>query len=189
LTSPVCAFRARADNNPKKRTYQTAAGRFRQVARANLHGIVSTNPASATRPPAMAQAASSLAPRRFGETSRPDAWWVQPLVIFAAALGVCDLFHLGGVSGKALHVRAVPVAVLFARVVWQFASRVVWTEARLVAAWLIFSPALLILWIPAGFRLTCYYYRGAYYKSFWADPPSCAVGEPRSIIAAKTLSP
>ena len=42
-----------------------------------------------------------------------------------------------------------------------------------------FSPALLILWAPGGFRLTCYYYRGAYYRSFWADPPSCAVGEPR----------
>src|SRR5207249_8756104 len=39
-----------------------------------------------------------------------------------------------------------------------------------------FSPALLILWIPGLFRLTCYYYRGAYYKSFWADPPACAVG-------------
>ena len=46
-------------------------------------------------------------------------------------------------------------------------------------AWLIFSPALLILWAPGGFRVTCYYYRGAYYKAFWADPPSCAVGEPR----------
>jgi hypothetical protein len=45
--------------------------------------------------------------------------------------------------------------------------------------WLLFSPALLILWAPAGFRLTCYYYRGAYYKAFWADPPACAVGEPR----------
>jgi hypothetical protein len=37
----------------------------------------------------------------------------------------------------------------------------------------------LILWAPGGFRLTCYYYRGAYYKTFWADPPSCTVGEPR----------
>ena len=46
--------------------------------------------------------------------------------------------------------------------------------------WLPFSPAFLILWAPAGFRLTCYYYRGAYYKAFWADPPSCAVGEPRN---------
>jgi hypothetical protein len=46
-------------------------------------------------------------------------------------------------------------------------------------SWLPASPALLILWAPAGFRLTCYYYRGAYYKAFWADPPNCAVGEPR----------
>jgi hypothetical protein len=38
---------------------------------------------------------------------------------------------------------------------------------------------MLILWAPGGFRVTCYYYRGAYYKSFWADPPACAVSEPR----------
>ena len=37
----------------------------------------------------------------------------------------------------------------------------------------------MILWAPGGFRFTCYYYRGAYYKAFWADPPGCAVGEPR----------
>jgi hypothetical protein len=42
-----------------------------------------------------------------------------------------------------------------------------------------FSPALLILPFPGGFRFTCYYYRGAYYKAFWADPPGCAVGEAR----------
>jgi hypothetical protein len=55
-------------------------------------------------------------------------------------------------------------------------------------AWLGRSPAwlplwvtgaMLVLWAPGGFRITCYYYRGAYYKAFWADPPSCAVGEPR----------
>jgi hypothetical protein len=42
-----------------------------------------------------------------------------------------------------------------------------------------YSPAMLILLAPLGFRMTCYYYRGAYYKAFWADPPACAVGEPR----------
>ena len=50
------------------------------------------------------------------------------------------------------------------------------------AGWLPFrlpSRRLSFLWAPAGFRLTCYYYRGAYYKAFWADPPNCAVGEPR----------
>jgi hypothetical protein len=38
---------------------------------------------------------------------------------------------------------------------------------------------MLILVFPLAFRFTCYYYRGAYYKAWWADPPSCAVGEPR----------
>src|SRR5262249_28375569 len=55
--------------------------------------------------------------------------------------------------------------------------------------WLIYSPALLILWAPAGFRLTCYYYRGAYYKAFWADPPNCAVGEPRKGYSGKSNWP
>ena len=41
-----------------------------------------------------------------------------------------------------------------------------------------FSPAILILWIPLGFRTTCYYYRKAYYRAYFADPPACAVGEP-----------
>src|SRR5262249_22967683 len=45
-------------------------------------------------------------------------------------------------------------------------------------SWLPFSAAMLILAVPAGMRFTCYYYRGAAYKSFWADPPSCSVGEP-----------
>jgi hypothetical protein len=39
---------------------------------------------------------------------------------------------------------------------------------------------MVILIFPAGFRFTCYYYRKAYYRSFWADPPACGVGEPRS---------
>jgi hypothetical protein len=43
----------------------------------------------------------------------------------------------------------------------------------------LFYPALLILPFPGLFRFTCYYYRGAYYKAFWQDPTSCAVGEPR----------
>ena len=55
--------------------------------------------------------------------------------------------------------------------------------------WLPFSPAILILWAPGGFRLTCYYYRGAYYKAFWADPPSCAVGEPRKCFRGEHSFP
>src|SRR5579859_6374612 len=36
----------------------------------------------------------------------------------------------------------------------------------------IFAP-FFILWIPLGFRASCYYYRKAYYRSFFWDPPAC----------------
>ena len=43
--------------------------------------------------------------------------------------------------------------------------------------WWKLSPALLILAGPLGFRTTCYYYRKAYYRAFFLDPPACAVSE------------
>ena len=45
-------------------------------------------------------------------------------------------------------------------------------------SWWSISPALLILIFPLGFRMTCYYYRKAYYRAFWQSPPACAVAEP-----------
>ena len=50
---------------------------------------------------------------------------------------------------------------------------------RLMGDWYVLSPALLILVFPLGFRMTCYYYRKAYYRSFWASPPACAGRPPR----------
>ncbi len=51
------------------------------------------------------------------------------------------------------------------------------------------SPALLILWGPAVFRLTCYYYRKAYYRSFWWAPAACAVRDARSGYTGETRFP
>lgn len=39
------------------------------------------------------------------------------------------------------------------------------------------------------FRLTCYYYRKAYYRSFWLSPPACAVGEPHRSYSGETKFP
>ena len=36
--------------------------------------------------------------------------------------------------------------------------------------WFPLSAALIILIFPLGFRLTCYYYRKAYYRAFWLSP-------------------
>jgi hypothetical protein len=46
---------------------------------------------------------------------------------------------------------------------------------RFIPDWPILPFAILSLPILGLFRLTCYYYRRAYYRSFWGSPPACAV--------------
>lgn len=118
--------------------------------------------------------------RRFGETARRDAWWLQPLVTFVVFASFVVYSTWAAFQGEHYHFGPYlspfysPELFGDSPHAW-FGPKPAWWPA-----WLLFSPALLILWAPGGFRLTCYYYRGAYYKAFWADPPSCAVGEPRS---------
>ena len=121
----------------------------------------------------------SLKRRPFGQTSRPDAWWVQPLLVFLGLSAFIVYSTWAAFQGE--HYRSGPYLSPFYSPElfgdpahsW-FGAKPLWWPG-----WLPWSPALLILWAPGGFRLTCYYYRGAYYKAFWADPPSCTVGEPR----------
>ena len=42
---------------------------------------------------------------------------------------------------------------------------------------------------PLGFRLTCYYYRKAYYRSFWLAPPACAVADAHGAYTGETRFP
>src|SRR5947209_11741704 len=44
--------------------------------------------------------------------------------------------------------------------------------------WWPLSSAFLVAWVPLGFRATCYYYRKAYYRAYFWDPPACAIQEP-----------
>jgi hypothetical protein len=53
----------------------------------------------------------------------------------------------------------------------------------------VLSPAFLILWGPGLFRLSCYYYRKAYYRSFWLAPPACAVRDVKSGYSGETRFP
>jgi hypothetical protein len=127
----------------------------------------------------MTQGLVPLARRGFGETARRDLWWVQPAVVFAI-LGAFVVYATWA-AFQGDHYRFGPYLSplyspdLFGSAHSWFGPKPGWWPERL--PW---SPALLILWAPGGFRLTCYYYRGAYYKSFWADPPACTVGEPRA---------
>lgn len=116
---------------------------------------------------------------RFGATSRPDNWWIQPLAVFlgfAAFIVYSTWAAFQGANyrfGPYLSPMYSPELFGPEAGVW-FGPKPSWFPAFLP-----FSAALFILWAPGGFRFTCYYYRGAYYKAFWADPPNCAVGEPR----------
>jgi hypothetical protein len=117
--------------------------------------------------------------RGFGETSRRDRWWVPPAVVFAVLSAFVVYATWAAFQGD--HYTYGPyLSPFYSPELWGASSHS-WLGPKpgFWPGWLPYSPALLILWAPAGFRLTCYYYRGAYYKAFWADPPGCAVGEPR----------
>ena len=130
-------------------------------------------------------------------TLRTDRWWQPPLISFTvlsafviystwAAFVNGDYFYkpyispfyspclanvCGGNAGHRIHgANGVP------HLSW-------------VGPWWAISPAIIILVVPLGFRLTCYYYRRAYYRSFWLSPPACAVAEPHKRYSGETRFP
>jgi len=122
-------------------------------------------------------------------TARTDLWWIQPLAVFmglgtaivymtwAAFQGTNYYYDVEGASY--LSPLYSPELFGVTEHAWFGEKPTFWPKEILGFA-VPWSPAFLILWAPAGFRVTCYYYRGSYYKAFWADPPACAVGEPRN---------
>jgi hypothetical protein len=111
----------------------------------------------------MANTAAALAERQLGATLRRDNWWGFP----AAAAGVLVGFGIyatwAAITGD--HYRWGPYLSPFYSPLY-------------LPDWWAYSPAFLVIWIPIGFRGTCYYFRKAYYRAFFLDPAACAVGEP-----------
>lgn len=128
---------------------------------------------------ASASQVTAARPQRVHLTMRKDAWWLPSLLTFLgfssfivyATWAAFQNAHYA--YGNYLSPFYSPELFGDSPHAW-FGPKPSWFPSFIP-----FSPALLILWAPGGFRFTCYYYRGAYYKAFWADPPGCAVGEPR----------
>ncbi|MDW8267374.1 MAG: hypothetical protein RMJ52_18785 [Gemmataceae bacterium] len=141
----------------------------------------------------------TMAPHRagFGATSRRDLWWVGPLATFLGLMAFLiyahaivlfvpgyyeirenpDDFFAHGNRPVAPYLAPFSSPLIYgghSPHAWIAKDRPDWWPR-----WFPFTSAMLILIFPAGFRFTCYYYRKAYYRAFWADPPACAVGEPR----------
>jgi hypothetical protein len=110
-----------------------------------------------------------------GATDRRDGWWIGPLatglglggfIIYATFRACYNADYRLGAGTGVLEGHAYLLSPLYSPLIVLPAS----------LAWI--SPALFILWAPGGFRVTCYYYRKAYYRAFFLDPVGCAVGEP-----------
>jgi hypothetical protein len=109
-----------------------------------------------------------------GSTERTDLWWLKP-VAQAVGLGVLGAYATwAAFQGRNYE---------FGNYLSPFYSPLFKPK------WWPLSSALLILGAPMGFRTTCYYYRKAYYRSFFLDPLACAVGEPRQSYRGETAFP
>ncbi len=112
----------------------------------------------------------------FGATQRRDLWWFD-VVLVAIGLGIFVVYA----TFRAFEGHFYEWGPYLS----PFYSPLIDPEHR----WWPFSPALLVLAGPLGFRTTCYYYRKAYYRAYFLDPPACAVGERKHNYRGETAFP
>jgi hypothetical protein len=100
----------------------------------------------------------------FGSTLRRDAWWVGPAITVLVLTGFVVYATFRAFENSFYE--------------WGPYLSPMYSPFVSTKGWPIpVSPAMVILPLPGSFRLTCYYYRKAYYRSFAMDPPACGVGE------------
>ena len=125
------------------------------------------------------------------ETLRKDRWWIQPLVTFILLTAWLVYAIVRTASQRDYFVEEYDYLSPFSSPCLSSScasgSRDFGTW---FGSWPPFLPfALLVLPFLLGFRLTCYYYRKAYYRSFWLSPPACAVPEPHGRYSGETRFP
>ncbi len=137
----------------------------------------------------MGQPITTLSRSSFGQTARSDAWWIQPTVVLLGLSAFILYSTWAAFQGTNYHFGPYLSPFYSPELFGESAHAWFGPKPDWWFRWLPWSPAFLILWAPGGFRLTCYYYRGAYYKAFWGDPPNCAVGEPRKSYRGEASFP
>jgi hypothetical protein len=134
---------------------------------------------------------SPARPQISQRTLRTDRWWQAPLL---TDLGLAAFLLYGFIRamwGSAYWVDAYHYLTPFYS---PCVSASCEPGASHLGVWFGHFP----WWIPLGslvlpfllgFRITCYYYRRAYYRSVWQSPPGCAVAEPHSTYSGETRLP
>ena len=129
---------------------------------------LATGTTPTTSPPAPQKARGVRAPGRAAISAphlRTDRWWLPPLVTAPRPGRLRRLLDLAGLRER--HYYAAPYVSPFyspclASNCTDMNGGADW---HLFGSWWGLSPALLVLIFPLGFRLTCYYYRKAYYRA------------------------
>jgi hypothetical protein len=124
----------------------------------------------------MSASGASAAKTGLGSTLRRDSWLVEILPVIVVLGGFGLYATLRAFEGKFYE---------WGPYLSPFYSPLIDANHR----WWKWSPAILILGGPLSFRATCYYYRKAYYRAFFLDPPSCGVGEPKRSYSGETKFP
>jgi hypothetical protein len=96
-------------------------------------------------------------------TERRDSWWAAPLVQ-GSLLGILICYANWAAFQGENYLVGGYLSPLYSPLV--------------IIDWLPVPPSFVVLLPPVLFRATCYYYRKAYYRSYFMHPPACAVREP-----------
>jgi len=120
-----------------------------------------------------------------GSTLRRDPWWLEILPTIAL-LGGFAIYATWAALQNAHYFAAPYLSPFYSPCL---SENCVHVSLPLIGRWWTLSPAFLILWIPGGFRATCYYYRKAYYRAFFWAPPACAVQDRPKTYTGETRAP
>jgi hypothetical protein len=121
------------------------------------------------------------------KTLRQDRWWIYPAVTFTVFTAFVIYATWRAFAG--VHYYSAPYLSPFYSPCLTADCVEGSSDFGSPFSWWQLSPALIILIFPLGFRMTCYYYRKAYYRSFWLSPPACAVAEPHGKYSGETRLP
>ena len=130
---------------------------------------------------------NSVRARIEDRTLRQDRWWVYPAVTFTVFLAFVVYATWRAFAGHDYY--AAPYLSPFYSPCLTTSCVEGSSDFGQPFSWWQLSPALLILIFPLGFRMSCYYYRKAYYRSFWLSPPACGVAEPHGKYSGETRFP
>ena len=121
------------------------------------------------------------------KTLRQDRWWLYPAVTFTVFAAFVVYATVRAFSGH--HYYSAPYLSPFYSPCLTTSCVEGSSDFGQAFSWWQLSPALMILIFPLGFRMSCYYYRKAYYRSFWLSPPACGVAEPHGKYSGETRLP